>query len=205
MAHRYLWLMDNGHGGIIDGVYQTAGKRSPVWPDGRQLFEGDFNRDVVARISRLLRREGIAHVDLVPERQDVPLSERVRRANAFAGDGGLDPILVSVHANAGGGTGWEIYTSRGQTKSDAVASVFARYAEENLLRFPIRADYTDGDVDKEAGFTILSHTTMPAVLTENLFMDRLTPDCEFLLSERGRRRIAQLHAEAIAEIERVGI
>ena len=27
---RYTWLLDAGHGGIIDGVYQTAGKRSPA-------------------------------------------------------------------------------------------------------------------------------------------------------------------------------
>ncbi len=26
---RYTWLLDPGHGGIIDGVYQTAGKSSP--------------------------------------------------------------------------------------------------------------------------------------------------------------------------------
>ena len=39
----YLWILDNGHGGMIDGVYQTPGKRSPVWPDGTQLFEGEFN------------------------------------------------------------------------------------------------------------------------------------------------------------------
>ena len=37
-------LLDNGHGGIINGEYQTPGKRSPVWADGSQLFEGEFNR-----------------------------------------------------------------------------------------------------------------------------------------------------------------
>ena len=42
-SSKYLWLFDNGHGGIIDGVYQTAGKRSPKWEDGTQLFEGEFN------------------------------------------------------------------------------------------------------------------------------------------------------------------
>ena len=30
-------LIDNGHGRA------TAGKRSPVWPDGKQLFEYEFN------------------------------------------------------------------------------------------------------------------------------------------------------------------
>ena len=34
----YLWILDNGHGGIIEGEYQTAGKRSPVWDDGSQLY-----------------------------------------------------------------------------------------------------------------------------------------------------------------------
>ena len=40
-------ILDAGHGGLINGVYQTKGKRSPIWPDGRQLFEGVFNRQIV--------------------------------------------------------------------------------------------------------------------------------------------------------------
>ena len=27
-------LLDAGHGSIINGHYQTAGKRSPIWEDG---------------------------------------------------------------------------------------------------------------------------------------------------------------------------
>jgi len=52
---RYTWLLDPGHGGFIDGVYQTAGKRSPMFPDGSQVFEGEFNRDIVRRIIDLSR------------------------------------------------------------------------------------------------------------------------------------------------------
>lgn len=37
-------ILDAGHG------YNTKGKRSPVWSDGSQLFEWEFNRDVVKRI-----------------------------------------------------------------------------------------------------------------------------------------------------------
>ena len=33
-------ILDNGHG------EETAGKRSPVWGDGSQLFEWEFNRDI---------------------------------------------------------------------------------------------------------------------------------------------------------------
>jgi N-acetylmuramoyl-L-alanine amidase len=39
-------ILDAGHGGIIDGVYQTHGKRSPIWEDGSQYFEGVGNRQI---------------------------------------------------------------------------------------------------------------------------------------------------------------
>ncbi len=55
----YLWIFDNGHGGIIDGVYQTAGKRSPLWPDGEILYEGEFNRGIVNRLMKLCTDSGI--------------------------------------------------------------------------------------------------------------------------------------------------
>ncbi|MBK8888090.1 MAG: hypothetical protein IPN46_16750 [Saprospiraceae bacterium] len=42
-------ILDNGHGGVINGKYQTTGKRSPNWDKG-VLFEGMFNRWVVNRI-----------------------------------------------------------------------------------------------------------------------------------------------------------
>ena len=54
-------LLDNGHG------YDTPGKRSPIWPDGSQLFEWEFNRDIVSRIEILLKKAGISCVRLVAE------------------------------------------------------------------------------------------------------------------------------------------
>lgn len=59
-----------------------------------------------------------------------------------------------------------------------------------------RTDYTDGDPDMEADFYILRHTTAPAVLTENFFMDS-HPDCAFLLSEEGQSAIVNLHVTGI--------
>ena len=38
---KILFILDPGHG------INTPGKRSPVWGDGRQLFEHEFNKDVV--------------------------------------------------------------------------------------------------------------------------------------------------------------
>ena len=40
---KYLYIFDPGHGGLVDGKYQTAGKRSPKFADGKVLFEGVNN------------------------------------------------------------------------------------------------------------------------------------------------------------------
>ena len=60
----------------------------------------------------------------------------------------------------------------------------------------LRTDYTDADPDLEADFYILRHTTAPAVLTENFFMDS-HPDCAFLLSEEGQQALVDLHVTGI--------
>ena len=44
-------ILDAGHGGMIDGEYQTAGKRSPIWDDGSQYFEGVGNREIVSKLT----------------------------------------------------------------------------------------------------------------------------------------------------------
>ena len=92
-------LLDNGHG------KDTAGKRSPVWADGSQLFEYEFNRDIVRRIAEKLDLYGIPYRILVPEENDISLSERVKRANQIAKDNDGKVYVLSIHANAGGGTG----------------------------------------------------------------------------------------------------
>jgi N-acetylmuramoyl-L-alanine amidase len=60
----------------------------------------------------------------------------------------------------------------------------------------LRTDYTDGDPDQEAAFYILRHTSCPAVLTENLFMDNHA-DCDFLLSKEGQQSLVDLHVDGI--------
>ena len=40
------------------------------------------------------------------------------------------------------------------------------------------------------------HTSCPAVLTENLFMDNHT-DCNFLLSKEGQQSLVDLHVDGI--------
>lgn len=188
-------ILDNGHGS------DTPGKRSPMWPDGRQLFEYEFNRDIAVRVDIGLKKAGIECLRLVPELHDVSISERINCANrivAAANRDGRQCVLISIHANAGGGTGFEVFTSKGKTRSDDLAEMFYRLAESWYLKqFKMRRDTSDGDSDKEADWIgILRATHCPAVLTENLFMDTWR-DCKFLLSEQGRQTISGLHIAAI--------
>lgn len=192
MQQRIMPLLDNGHG------QNTSGKRSPVWADGTQLFEWEFNRDIVRRIAAKLKADGVKFEILVPEETDVSLQERCRRANEYQ-QMYNNCVLFSIHGNAGGGTGWECYTSKGTTKADEIATLLYNEAEKEFAGWKIRKDYTDCDADKEANFYILKHTVCPAVLTENFFFDN-EKDCKLMLSEAGRERIAKIHINVIKKL-----
>ena len=68
--------------------------------------------------------------------------------------------------------------------------------EYDCKQVPFRADWSDGDPDYEAKFTVLTGTKCPAVLTETLFQDNKS-DKEYLLSEEGKAAIVKLHVEGI--------
>lgn len=182
-------LIDNGHG------IETRGKRSP---DGR-LREYRYTREIASAVVSGLQQRGYDAILLVPEENDLPLKERVRRANAY----GPDAILVSIHCNASGRgnewrqpQGWSAYTTIGETSADLLASKLYEAAEANFPERRIRKDFSDGDADFEASFYIIRHTVMPAVLTENFMMDN-QDDVEFLLSDVGRNAVIQTHLQGI--------
>ncbi len=162
-------ILDNGHGGVIDGKYQTPGKRSPNWDCG-VLYEGEFNRWIVNGVIDKLKSLNKKYYHVSPELEDISLGERVRRANKFYKESGNNAYLVSIHANAGGGTGWEIFTSIGQTSSDEIAEEFCK-AFDTIEDHRGRKDYSDGDMDKESNFYVLRKTIGPAILIEVGFMD----------------------------------
>ena len=186
-------LLDNGHG------RETAGKRSPKWSDGRQLFEWEFNRDMVLRIILRCYKEGMRAVRLVPEDRDISLAERCRRANDWFDRSGGNCIFISIHANAGGGTGFEVFTSCGQTKADPIATKLVAQLERDFPDIKMRKDMSDGDPDKEASFYVLNHTKAPAILVENLFMDN-ERDCRLLMSDRFRDALADSYVKFLKSL-----
>lgn len=195
----YLVILDNGHG------ENTPGKRSPKFPDGSQFFEYEFNRDIVRRIAQELDAAGIRYEILVPEKKDIPLKERCDRANRIYKQTKKKCFLISVHANAAGNGGWMnargwcVFTSKGKTKSDDIATIMWNEMKNEFPTHKMRLDMSDGDVDWEANFTILYNTLCPAILTENFFMDN-QEDCKLIMSNAGRQKIAQAHVRAIKKV-----
>lgn len=188
-------LLDNGHG------ENTAGKCSP---DG--LFrEWQFSRKVVRDIHKELTAKGYDARILVPEDKDISLDTRAARANALCAQYGKGNVLfISIHANAAPpvdgkwhkARGWCIYTSKGQTTSDKLATFIYNEAVKNFKDLTIRKDLSDGDTDWEANFAVLRKTYCPAVLTENFFQDN-REDVAYITSEAGHNAIVKTHVDGI--------
>ncbi len=189
-------LLDNGHGGLINGKYQTNGKRKDWGKDGI-IYEGEFNRAIVNGIIEKLTYLNIPYVNIAPEYWDVRLETRVKRANQYPKN---NSYFLSVHANAGGGHGSEIFTSPGNTKSDKIATVFGQEFQKEFPNRKLRTDFSDGDLDKERRFYVLTKTKMPAILTENFFMDNFEEFKNILNTKEGRNRIINYHINAILKV-----
>ena len=170
-------ILGSGHGSVVNGVYNTPGKRSPIFSDGSQLFEGEFNRAIKARIIELLTADKINYVDINPETEDISLNERVRRANEIE-----NAFYVSIHANAGGGTGSAIFIAENaRLKSHLIAETAQTEYKKVFPSYRWRGI-------KKKNFTVIAKTRCPAVLFECFFMDTEKECKEILLTDEGRRK-----------------
>ena len=110
-------------------------------------------------------------------------------------------FFLCVHANAGGGSGVEIYTTPGDTESDKIATIFGEAFKNEFPTETLRTDFSDGDLDKEQRFYVLSKTKMPSILTENFFMDNVKDFQAILNTIEGRQRIINYHVKAIITVK----
>jgi len=203
-------LIDYGHGGLIDSVYQTPGGKQYTCTDVQPpltLYEGVSNRMSAAALMRLAHSAGVPVFDVVADQWitdmpswedlqqlDVSLQARVQSANAHP-----DGILISCHSNAIGtsirgpslaANGIDIYTYYGESGADPIASSIWQSFKDNQNALRVRSgDWTDGDPDCEAGFYILRKTSMPAVLGEIGFFTNLH-DAEYLSQLANHEQIA---------------
>lgn len=198
----YTWLIDAGHGALNNSKeYTTAPDKMHTFSDGFTIFEGVIDRDIAMRVCMALNYYGLNYRTLFDHSKDTPLNERCIMANVLH-QHYKNCIGISIHSNAGGGTGFEFWTTPGPDKSDQVADVMYK---NYLLQFPAHKFRTgfveDGDADKEAKFKILRDSDCPFVLVENLFFD-YRKDAEQLAREDFRQHIVRAIVNTIVEIDK---
>ena len=182
----------------------TPGKRSP---DGK-FREYAYSRKVCKAVQEELLSRGVDCVidylddDMPGLNSSQELVKRVQIVNTIAKK--TDSLYVSIHVNASANSDWDkatgfaIYTSPGETKSDTLATDI--FDEATKLLKPIgkslRKDMSDNDPDFEENFYVLRKTTCPAVLTENFFQNTKS-DVEWLESEEGFKTVVTYHVNGI--------
>lgn len=184
-------LIDNGHGA------ETPGKRSP---NGR-LREYTYTREIADRVVNKLKSAGVDALRIVTEETDIPLSERVARANNLYAESGKQAILVSIHCNASGNgaewmsaRGWSVFVSENASQnSQTLALKMAEAALDKKVKVRQPSPQT---LFWTADLYICRKTNCPAVLVENFFQDN-REDVDYLLSEAGKQCVTDITVEGI--------
>lgn len=168
-------FIDPGHGGADPGA------------TGFGLVEKNLTLQIAKEIDRILNDEydGVITKMSRTGDQTVTLSERTNAANRWNAD-----FYLSLHINAGGGTGFEsfIYPSVPLRTKKIQQDI-----HNEILRF---IDLKNRGM-KTANFHVLRETKMDALLTENGFIDNMI-DAKKLKSKDFLHKIAQGHAAGIA-------
>lgn len=170
--------IDAGHGGVDPGAIG----RVPF-----ELQEKTFNLQLALLLDVELENAG--HHVVMTRRQDrsLGLRSRARFANRLGAD-----LFVSLHANAAStplAEGMEVFGFPGSVLGAAVAR---GVLDSMLAKFP---GHRNRGV-KEANFTVLRTTRMPAILVE----------CEFLTHPQQLQFLADpVHQRGLAEAIAAGI
>ena len=206
-------IVDYGHGGMIDGEYQTPGAKQYNFtePEEFTIYEGVFNRGTASKFMSLLVRAGVETYDCVSgkyvvdsidtlslEQADISLSQRVANANRENKSGST--IFVSIHANA---IGMDI---KGPSLNVRGASVFVYKASglsgdiaRNLIAEYGNTQLRPRNVVENQSFYVLRKTAMPALLSENGFFVNID-EAKYLMSEAGQWDIARAHYDSIKDL-----
>lgn len=169
-------FIDPGHGGMDPGAI------------GNGLYEKNLTLEIAARIRDKLLN-GYDGVSVKMSRkgdQSVSLATRTRMANTWGAD-----YFLSIHINSGGGTGYEDYIYPG---SGAPTTTYQTNIHSEMERTVDLADRGK----KKANFHVLRESSMPAILTENGFIDH-PGDTAKLKSSAFLDKIAHAHVNGLAK------
>lgn len=170
--------IDPGHGGSEPGAV------------GNGLVEKDLTLDIALQTRDILQNGWSVDVRMSRTGDDtVSLDARTSDANSWGA-----ALFVSIHINAGGGTGYEDF--RYPTAGEETARIHGILHDHVLQGMRSVSSITDRG-EKTANFHVLRETVMPAILTENLFIDTAA-DAGLLADPAFITATAQGHADGIA-------
>lgn len=178
-------FLDAGHGGYDSGA------------TGQGLLEKNVTLDMILRIDNLLRSSYPDVRTKLARDTDtyVSLKERTDMANAWGAD-----YFLSVHINAfdGSASGYEDYIYSGLSSQ----GLTDRY-REHIHNCVLARNHLHDRGMKQANFHVLRESAMPAVLTENGFIDH-PEDAALLADPQWRQAVALGHVEGLAAIFSLG-
>lgn len=147
-----VWI-DAGHGGKDPGAVANA------------LKEKDIALAVSLGIKQQLESQYEGVQVLLSRYTDIllELKDRTNKANAAGAD-----VLVSIHCNAGGGAGG--FESFRYTNASSKSTAFQNVLHGEIMAALKPFGVTDRD-KKSKNLHMVRESKMPAVLTENLFID----------------------------------
>ena len=169
-------FIDPGHGGSDPGAV------------GNGISEKNITLQIANQIHQILLNE-YQNVSVRMSRtadQTVSLNARTSAANSWGAD-----FYLSVHINSGGGTGFESYV---YPNVGALTRSYQKAIHEEVVK---QIDYRDRG-QKQANFHVLRESNMPALLTENGFIDNVT-DANKLKDPAYINRIARGHVNGLVK------
>lgn len=147
------------------------------------LVESNETRRVVKELIPILKARGVEVIDATVDKA-ASNTEYLKKAVQIANDAKAD-LFISIHFNAGGGTGCECFTWRGNKLKQAQGIC----DQLNALGF------RDRGVKDGSAFYVIKNTKMPAVLVETCFADNYADYT--LYSKLGAKRVAAAIADGI--------
>lgn len=176
MAKKIKIFIDPGHGGSDPGA----------------VANGLREKDLTLAIAKALKKylEQFEGIEVRLSREDdrfLSLTERTRLANEWGAD-----IFISIHINAGGGTGFETFVF---TNASSKSVAYQNVIHEEIMKVLDVADRGK----KRANFAVLRTSRMPAILTENLFIDRAS-DAAKLKDPTFISYVVKGHGEGIVKV-----
>ncbi|WP_425203974.1 N-acetylmuramoyl-L-alanine amidase [Priestia megaterium] len=119
------------------------------------------------------------------------LTARANKANKWGAD-----VFVSIHVNAGGGTGYEsfVYNKTTSAKTKELQKCINEKAMATAKKYGLGAH--GNQPYKSGNLSVLRNTNMPACLTEICYID--SKDSELLKNGAFLKDMAEAYAEGIA-------